>query len=313
MRFPPVPLASTLAKMSESMVQIEAPIIPYQGAPRRKKLSIWPIFFLALILLAIPYIVGYLFHFIIYNYFTQGNTPRLHALAYNNFVASTSCRLWGYYVMMFSDFIAVASFLYRAKTSLRSLLGLRRPNSTMVSTLVFMVGVLGLDAVVVSLQSSLNLHSASVQHIYDFLAHARTEAPIQAFLIIAFVGPILEEVICRGYIQTRLIRRLGPMWGILLASILFGIFHRDFVQGGFAVLVGIYQGAVRYRTGSLFPAILCHIAVNATYCIIIFTGLGPILTDHVVVLTGWVVMLASCYLLSKTPAPFSEYRGLRRS
>jgi membrane protease YdiL (CAAX protease family) len=72
----------------------------------------------------------------------------------------------------------------------------------------------------------------------------------------------MEEMLFRGYIQTGLAGRLGPARGVLAASILFGAAHMDAVQGPMAVLLGLYLGFVTEWTGSIRPAIACHVVNN---------------------------------------------------
>jgi membrane protease YdiL (CAAX protease family) len=47
-----------------------------------------------------------------------------------------------------------------------------------------------------------------------------------------------------------------------VASLLFGAAHMDAVQGPMAALLGLYLGAITEWTGSIRPAIACHVANN---------------------------------------------------
>jgi len=84
------------------------------------------------------------------------------------------------------------------------------------------------------------------------------------------VGTV-EEMLFRGFIQTGLAGRLGAMRGVLAASLLFGAAHLDPVQGPMAVLLGLYLGSITEWTGSIRPAIACHVANN------LFGALAPAL------------------------------------
>ncbi len=95
---------------------------------------------------------------------------------------------------------------------------------------------------------------------------------VGAVLVIGLGPGIGEELLFRGYIQTRLRRRWGPGWAILLTSILFGVMHIDPVQGTFAMGVGFFLGYLTERTGSLWPAMVCHTVNNMVS--ILQTGLG---------------------------------------
>lgn len=80
----------------------------------------------------------------------------------------------------------------------------------------------------------------------------------------AFLAPILEELLFRGAIQGMLMRYFKNPWiGILLASLLFGIIHLNPVQMFYATCLGVGFGWIYYRTGSLLPAMSGHILNNS--------------------------------------------------
>ncbi len=79
----------------------------------------------------------------------------------------------------------------------------------------------------------------------------------QAILIAAVVGPLLEEILFRGFLQPLFIRRLGVFAGIAVTSFLFAILHgKEYVPPLFAI--GVVLGVVRWRTGSLAAAWAVH-------------------------------------------------------
>jgi membrane protease YdiL (CAAX protease family) len=73
----------------------------------------------------------------------------------------------------------------------------------------------------------------------------------------------MEEIFFRGYLQTALVARWGAGRGILVASLCFGFAHLDDVQGPMAVFLGLYLGAITEWSGSIRPAIACHVVNNA--------------------------------------------------
>lgn len=102
-------------------------------------------------------------------------------------------------------------------------------------------------------------HLERVQQMLFSLAQSN---PLLLITLIAILPPIVEELLVRGYVQTRLVRKLGPLVGITLAGIAFAILHID-PQHAIGVLpLGIWFGFVAWRTGSVFPAMLCHAANN---------------------------------------------------
>ncbi|KOC92879.1 CPBP family intramembrane glutamic endopeptidase [Winslowiella iniecta] len=79
-----------------------------------------------------------------------------------------------------------------------------------------------------------------------------------------FFVSLAEEALFRGYLQRRLSQLIGPVNGLLISALLFGISH---LAGGtllvvFATLAGVIYGLAWMWTGSLWVAALFHFALN---------------------------------------------------
>jgi uncharacterized protein len=96
---------------------------------------------------------------------------------------------------------------------------------------------------------------------------------------------LYEELIYRGAILYILIKRLGAVWGIVLSSIAFGIYHwfSYEVLGNAPAMIQIFlvTGAMGlvlaygfWKTGSMYAAIGVHLGWGITQ-IVIFSG-GPL-------------------------------------
>jgi membrane protease YdiL (CAAX protease family) len=78
--------------------------------------------------------------------------------------------------------------------------------------------------------------------------------------------PVLEELLARGYWQSRLTEDFGPASAILMTALFFTFAHTQYFiasplgVGMLASLLvgGIVGGYVRYRTGSLLPVMIAH-------------------------------------------------------
>lgn len=81
-------------------------------------------------------------------------------------------------------------------------------------------------------------------------------------LLIGGAPAVCEELLFRGYIQTRLTRRFPAWVGILVASLLFAAFHLDPVHVIAVFPLGIWMGWLAYRSGSILPAMLAHLVNN---------------------------------------------------
>lgn len=80
------------------------------------------------------------------------------------------------------------------------------------------------------------------------------------FLYVAFVGPIIEEVVFRGAVLGSL-KKYGKGFAIIISAVLFGIMHANLIQSIFAIIIGLVLGYVRTEY-SIKWAILLHIINN---------------------------------------------------
>ncbi len=83
---------------------------------------------------------------------------------------------------------------------------------------------------------------------------------ISMFIYAGIVGPIVEELIYRGFVM-RALEKHGKTLAIVVSSILFGVMHGNIPQAVFASVVGIVLGytAMRY---SIVWSIILHIFNN---------------------------------------------------
>ncbi len=106
-------------------------------------------------------------------------------------------------------------------------------------------------------------------HFPDFLAKIgslvfTSNTPSQLLLVIAVVcvtPAICEETLFRGYVQRTLERTMGPK-SIIVAGILFGLYHMRPLDLVSLSLFGMLIGYFVYRSKSLLPSMTAHFAYN---------------------------------------------------
>ncbi len=148
-------------------------------------------------------------------------------------------------------------FLLRKKP-LSEASGFRRCSGWTVGFCVF--GAVGLY-VLVSL--GLALLPESWMEEYGKAMRLSTETGLIPALAVVVGAPLAEELVFRGVIQSRLERAM-PVWiAVVLQAVLFGFIHGTPVQIGYAFLMGLLFGYIRYRAGSILPTIAAHAAFNA--------------------------------------------------
>lgn len=87
-------------------------------------------------------------------------------------------------------------------------------------------------------------------------------------LLIGILPAVTEELLFRGVVQNSFIRKYSPAVGIIVSSIIFGIYHMNWLQGINAVLIGLALGYLYYKTKSLWITMLFHFGNNALSVII---------------------------------------------
>ena len=81
-------------------------------------------------------------------------------------------------------------------------------------------------------------------------------------LYVCVLGPVLEEVIFRGFLLKGL-QRFGVSFAAVFTALLFTLYHMNLVQLFVPLIMGLFLAQLTIRTGSLIPAICCHILNNS--------------------------------------------------
>lgn len=81
--------------------------------------------------------------------------------------------------------------------------------------------------------------------------------------VVVVGAPIVEEIVYRGCLQTRLSTTLGTAAGVTATSAIFALVHLTPVELPGLFVFALVLGAARHRTGSLGLPIVTHMAFNA--------------------------------------------------
>lgn len=84
-----------------------------------------------------------------------------------------------------------------------------------------------------------------------------------SLLATVILAPVVEEIMFRG-VTMRLARKAGAGFIIanLIQAVAFGIYHLNWIQGVYAMFLGLVLGYMAYRYDSIYPSILLHLAYN---------------------------------------------------
>lgn len=102
-------------------------------------------------------------------------------------------------------------------------------------------------------------------------------------LYVCLIGPILEELIFRGFILKSM-QKYGNMTAIVVSSILFSMFHLNLVQFVNPILMGIIFAFITIKSKSIFPSMIAHIFNNTiTFSLVGMLQLKSPLLEYVVI------------------------------
>jgi membrane protease YdiL (CAAX protease family)/NAD-dependent dihydropyrimidine dehydrogenase PreA subunit len=84
-------------------------------------------------------------------------------------------------------------------------------------------------------------------------------------LVVAVVGPVLEEALLRGVVLGALRERFGVWPAIIASSLAFSLLHATVWSLLPLAVLGLALGWLSVRSRSLWPAVLAHVLYNAVF------------------------------------------------
>lgn len=119
-----------------------------------------------------------------------------------------------------------------------------------------------------------------------------------ALLVNAILIPILEEVVFRGYLFSRLGKAMPAVVAAVISSVVFGLCHGGLVWAIWAGITGLIICVVRVKSGSIIPGIVFHIIMN-TYGMVVsyFPVLEKLNNTGMYILTSVGGILLAVYIV----------------
>ena len=196
----------------------------------------------------------------------------VHALTVSS-VAEGVCRMLGVWPL-----VPMLKKELQMRTSERGKRIVREKVIILTQTVVFAVSVsLGIN-VLLTLAGFAET-SAAYQAVADYQYGISLGLGL---ILYGVVSPLAEEVVFRGIIYNRLRRFFGPLFGIVVSALFFGVFHGNLVQGVYGTIMGIFMAYVYERQDIFFRPVLFHVAANlAVYTV------AHLQRVQVVLLTPW--------------------------
>lgn len=167
--------------------------------------------------------------------------------------------LFASYLLLFG--VLKIIFAMRGRPLLKSLGWVKQPFSPLVLVLT------GFLLVLLSLFLQILLKTPDVQTPFSKMLDSGLASRIAIAAFGVTVGPVVEELLFRGFLQPVLVSATGVFPGILATSVLFGAMHlaqnADLWQAGVTITVaGFGFGVVRHISGSTRSSAIVHVAYN---------------------------------------------------
>ena len=113
---------------------------------------------------------------------------------------------------------------------------------------------------------------------------------IAGALFVVVSGPIIEEIGFRGLLLDGLLKTQCRPWvAILISAVAFGLVHGLWAPFVTATLFGLLAGWLYWRTGSIIPSLIIHIANNSLTAIDLTNQTD---TFYLIAIVGGLLLLA---------------------
>lgn len=172
---------------------------------------------------------------------------------------------------------------------------------------VMVAGMLALGLALDALVSLAGLADrGALTAIRRTLADAAGVELFGAVLIIGVLAGAAEEVFFRGHMQTRLAARWGGPRAVVVTAACFALLHLEWLHVALAFGLGLYLGFVTELSGSVLPALVCHVVNNVAF--ILLTALVGEITGpgaNALLLAATLAAFAACVAWLRT-APMRD-------
>lgn len=102
-------------------------------------------------------------------------------------------------------------------------------------------------------------------------------------LTVALLVPVAEELIYRGLVYKRLLSLIDEGKAMLLASLIFGLFHFNLLQGVYAFLLSLILIIVYIKYRSLMSCIIIHSSANLAAVLASYFKISDIFSKNMII------------------------------
>ncbi|OOM78511.1 CAAX amino terminal protease self- immunity [Clostridium puniceum] len=227
-----------------------------------------------LILAILTYAIGYLFKLIIKTKGVILGIDIITNLEANIIlgISKDAYSFWiGYLPCIIGDVVAIIIAIKTTKIRLRDdvFTSNKAPKMFVLLGTISCIGTGMISSMIYLIYSTIIKHYGIIIPQPDFTLPNQREYLVLFLTYVCLLGPILEEIIFRGFILKSM-QKYGNLTAIIVSSILFSMFHLNLVQFINPVLMGTVLAFITIKSKSIFPSIIAHIFNNT----IAFTATG---------------------------------------
>ncbi len=166
--------------------------------------------------------------------------------------------------------------LHRKKSRLRDL-GIRYYSigKTLWYTFISLIAIFIISFIYVFVMSSVLGIEAPSSKI-EILIKNRSISNTILLIVVAFIGPVVEEVFFRGFLYSAFKKNWGTLPALFLSAVLFSVVHLQVYSFIPLFLIGWLLAYLFEKTRSLFPAIFLHAVYNLILILILLGQLEMI-------------------------------------
>lgn len=212
-------------------------------------------------------------------FFPAARQLRAMALGPASLVRSLVAQPAGYYAaglgacLAFAGCALVAATLSPTAPSVRERLRLHDPPRWLLAGLAGAVAMVGVSRLGNSLREALGAFGEGPVGVMrqDFTGMS-PELTVLGVLIVGVGAGVGEELLFRGYLQTRLEQRWPPWLANVVVAFFFGLAHGEPWHSTFAFGYGLLLGWVARRAGSILSSMAAHVLNNAFWVLMMAAG-----------------------------------------
>lgn len=172
--------------------------------------------------------------------------------------------LTGYLPCIVGDIIAITIAMKTTKIKFKEDIFSRNksPKKFILLGTISCIGTGMISSIIYLSYSTIIKHYGIIIPEPDFSFPTQSTYLILFLMYACFIGPILEEIIFRGFILKSM-QKYGNLTAIIVSSILFSMFHLNLVQFVNPVIMGIVLGFITIKSKSIVPSTIAHIFNNS--------------------------------------------------